>query len=171
MAHTLQPHFREEHEMEINELVSQLAETRKKLAKYREAWAEIEERVISQTRETNKNLLEDIEFLKRDEGELNEQIRNDAVIEYSGYPEGGKQIALGVSIRVVSKYEYSPTNALDWAKKTGLCLQLDKTAFDDLCRTSSKPEFVSRVERITATIAKDLDAALEQEDPNDDATD
>lgn len=70
----------------------------------------------------------------------------------------------GCGIRVSTKIAtiYDDSKALAWAKQKDICLTLDVKAFEEICKTASKPDFVQCVESETtsATIDTDLSKAL-----------
>lgn len=70
----------------------------------------------------------------------------------------------GTGIRVSNKITviYDDSKALEWAKQKDICLQLDTKAFEEICKTASKPDFVQCVESelTSATIDSDLSKAL-----------
>ena len=95
---------------------------------------------------------------------LEADIKRLAVHQYSANPDKGKQLGCGVAIRVSvsTTYAYEATQALSWAKEHGICLQLNVKAFEEVCATDAKPDFVGVAceDVVTATIAKDLVKAL-----------
>lgn len=69
---------------------------------------------------------------------------------------------IGIQIKKPTTIGYDPGKAFEWAKQKDICLSLDATAFEAICLTPSKPDFVSvnTVETPTGTIDKDLSKAL-----------
>lgn len=68
---------------------------------------------------------------------------------------GNKQFDKQLSVRVNTRLEYAEPEALEWAKKHGLCLALDKKAFEKIASVQSL-DFVKPVDVASAVIAKDL---------------
>ena len=62
----------------------------------------------------------------------------------------------GLNIAVETGYEFDANTALAWAKDHQLCLVLDTKAFEALCKTTSRPPFVSITTAPKAKIAADL---------------
>jgi len=69
---------------------------------------------------------------------------------------------IGIQIKKPTTIGYDPGKAFEWAKQKDICLSLDITAFEAICLTPSKPDFVSvhADEVPTGTIDKDLSKAL-----------
>lgn len=66
--------------------------------------------------------------------------------------------AAGVEIKLYKTMRYDPTRALDWAKRTGMCLvpeSLDAKAFEKIAKATTI-EFVEYDEEPKVTIATDL---------------
>ena len=68
---------------------------------------------------------------------------------------GNKKPCKGVAIREVTKLDYEPSLALEWAKKTGLALKLDATTFEKIAK-ADKPDFVTMRIEPQATISQEL---------------
>ena len=68
---------------------------------------------------------------------------------------GKKTFDKDLSVRVTEKFVYSETDAFEWAKKHGLCLALDKKAFEKIASVQDL-EFVARKGSASAVIAKNL---------------
>lgn len=88
---------------------------------------------------------------------IEQNVRELALEAFAADPSN-KKPGPGVGIRVVKRYDYEPTTALAWAKEHGLCLALDSKKFTEICKTDARPEFVTELEELTATIATDLGA-------------
>ena len=74
---------------------------------------------------------------------------------------GNKRPGPGVAIREVTKMDYDPIVALDWAKEHDLCLTLDRKNFEDLAkRRPADFAFVEYRNEPQATISTDLSKAL-----------
>lgn len=63
---------------------------------------------------------------------------------------GKKKLYGGIGIRESTKYNYNNVDALDWAKKSGLCLSLDTKAFEKII-TVQKLDFVTEEKDIKVT--------------------
>ena len=74
---------------------------------------------------------------------------------------GDKHPGPGLGIRVVSKLEYDSGVAFDWALEHKLALKLDSPTFEKIAKSNSLP-FVAVTDQPTATIATDLEKALEE---------
>ena len=73
---------------------------------------------------------------------------------------GDKHPAVGVGINVTTTYEYTPADALKWAKEHNLALTLDKTAFEKIAK-ADPPDFVTVDKNVLkATISTDLEKVL-----------
>ena len=66
---------------------------------------------------------------------------------------GNKAIDADLSIRINTALAYDGDEALGWAKEHGLCLALDKKAFEKLASVQAL-DFVQTVEKPVAVIAK-----------------
>ncbi len=71
-----------------------------------------------------------------------------------------KAVCPGVSVRIVTRLAYTLTEALAWAKRTGIALSLDVKAFEKVARTGICGEFVNPIEEAQAMIATDLGKTL-----------
>lgn len=65
---------------------------------------------------------------------------------------GSKQLGGGLSVRVNKRLVYDDKRALAWAKEHGLCLALDKKAFEKIAAVD-QPDFVAVEESPVAVIA------------------
>jgi hypothetical protein len=92
------------------------------------------------------------------EATLREQIV--AAFEKTGDKKPGP--GCGVRVAETQHYLYDEKTAFEWAKLHDLGLMLDRDFFEGICESPSRPGFVTveTEKKITATIAKDLDAAL-----------
>jgi hypothetical protein len=142
----------------INRLVRSLAERRR-------AYVEIKGRRMQAEatfRQENSDLFEDEVSHAGLVGQTEQELRDHALAEYRDTKE--KAVCPGVSIRLVTTFEYPPGEALDWAKARGICLTLDGKAFKDLCKSdANRPAFVKVEDLPQATIAGDLDAVIARE--------
>ena len=66
----------------------------------------------------------------------------------------------GVSVKVFMVLKYEEEKALNWAVSKGMCLSLDKKAFEKVASAAGL-EFVEQVEEPRVQISKDLTEALE----------
>ena len=73
---------------------------------------------------------------------------------------GEKKPCEGVGVREVTKLEYDPKEAFQWAIKHAMCLQLDSKAFTKVALADT-PEFVKVITEPQATIATDLTKVIE----------
>ena len=92
------------------------------------------------------------------------RLRDMAVLEFS--QTGDRKPAPGVSIRMATEIRYDDEAAFAWAKQSGMCLTLDAKAFDAIARHNPLP-FVTREDVPTATIARDLSAAVGADEPEE----
>jgi len=72
---------------------------------------------------------------------------------------GNKSPALGVGIRELTKLEYDPEVALEWALEHKIALSLDRRLFETFAKTTPLP-FVERHIDLQGIIAADLSMAL-----------
>ncbi len=68
---------------------------------------------------------------------------------------GNKKPCEGVAIREVTKLDYEPSLALEWAKKSGLALKLDTSVFEKIMRADPADFVIVRIEP-QATISTEL---------------
>lgn len=139
---------------ELAEARRELAEIKQEIDEARAAWEA-----------DNETLLDDYRALQSSVAERETDLRNAALEAYERYSE--RKPATGVTVKQYTVYHYSDADALEWAKSKGMCLRLDRTAFERqakaLAGTDDQPAWL-RVERESrATIATDLDAALGSE--------
>lgn len=69
---------------------------------------------------------------------------------------GNKTPAPGVGIRIISKLDYKPETAFEWAVNHKMALKLDVTAFEKIAKASPL-EFVTTREEAQATISQNLE--------------
>ena len=75
---------------------------------------------------------------------------------------GNKTPADGVGIREVTKLEYKPKDAYDWALDHKIALSLDKKSFERMAKEFNQPlDFVTITTEPQATIATNLDKSCE----------
>jgi len=65
----------------------------------------------------------------------------------------------GVEIKMFQVLNYEPLEAFNWARDTGLALQLDKKIFEKIAK-ADPPDFVTITEEPKVTIATDLGKVL-----------
>lgn len=87
--------------------------------------------------EENAELLNEIRALKASIAERKERIRALALAEYER--TGKKKLPHGIGIRVEPEFQYDANEALAWAIRTGLALQLDVKAFRKNAVTNGLP--------------------------------
>jgi hypothetical protein len=113
--------------------------------------------------ESHKGITEAANAAKDHLGVVEGALRSAIIADYER--TGNKQPADGCGIRVSGQYNYDEKVALSWAADHGLCLKLDTKAFGDICKAeSTRPDFVSAEETVTATIATDLSKFVEAQD-------
>lgn len=94
------------------------------------------------------------------QAESEENLRTLALSLYRANPKN-RLVAPGVEVKLFTVTSYDPQQALEWAKTHGLCLALDKRAFDTLAKAdSTRPEFVAIGKEPRAMLAADLGQAL-----------
>jgi len=76
------------------------------------------------------SILEDIGVIKN-------TINSEALREYIDSGQSKKKLEGGIGIRVNRTFEYDAVEALDWAKKSGLCLSLNKKAFEAIAKVQN----------------------------------
>ena len=106
--------------------------------------------------EENKEQIELVANTKADVEEAEDELRD---LTLKAYKEtGNKAPAEGVGIREVTKLDYDPKVALDWATEYKMALKLDTTAFGKIVKASPL-DFVKITTEPMATIATNLDEA------------
>lgn len=113
---------------------------------------------------TRSTDMADENIIKLDICELESLIKGLAVEAYKKDPAIGKKPFAGIGIQESTKteYQYSVAEALKWAMQKEICIRLDDKAFEAICATPAKPDFVdvSTETTVKATIATDLDKVL-----------
>jgi hypothetical protein len=90
-------------------------------------------------------------------------LRQEAVVRYE--VTGAKDVAPGVSIRLTTRVELDEDAALAFAKEKGIGLTFDRRALERIATADPAAcGFATVVKVPAATIARDLDAVLAQED-------
>lgn len=103
-------------------------------------------------REIHAELLHQIDEAKIDAREAEDALRAAGFAEYEA--TGTKKLPCGLGVRVITKLDYDPVVALEWAKAHGLALTLDTKAFEKIAK-ADRPDFVSLVEVPTVTLPSD----------------
>lgn len=115
-----------------------------------------------QWEEANAALLFEAQHRRQVLAEAESLLRSMAEAHYLVTKE--KKPAAGIEIKIQRVYEYSKEKALEWAKRTGICLipeTLDERAFNKVAAASTIPlDFVTVTEKPTVTIATNLDKAM-----------
>jgi hypothetical protein len=138
----------------FSDLAAEVAHYRKEYAKAKaqldalyQAWL-TETQQIGDTVSKMKDLLADAES----------RLRSAALNTYAA--TGEKKFPCGVGVKIATRMNYSPADALTWARAHNIALQLDKTAFEKIAKASPM-EFVEFVEVPTATLPTDTAKLLE----------
>lgn len=103
-------------------------------------------------RETHAELLHKIDEAKIDAREAEDALRAAGFAEFQA--TGKKKLPCGLGVRVSTKPDYDPAEALTWAKHHGLALQLDKAAFERIVKADT-PDFVKMIDVVTVTLPSD----------------
>ncbi|GIW89970.1 MAG: hypothetical protein KatS3mg109_0402 [Pirellulaceae bacterium] len=135
--------------------VARLAELRRKLAEKQDEWRTL----VTMFEQHHAERKEAIAELKTAVAELETRIREAAVSEYE--LTGDRTPAPGIAIRLVTRVEYDPKEALRWAVEKRLAVTLDRAAFEKIAVASKGEGVPARIREVPqATIATDLDKAL-----------
>jgi hypothetical protein len=109
--------------------------------------------------ESNEALITNLHNTQAKLGELESGLRETAV-EYYGHT-GTKKMVGGIGIKVMTKLDYNPDKAFEWAKEHGLALQLDKRSFETIAKTQEikigDEVLVRKREVPTATLPSNID--------------
>lgn len=97
----------------------------------------------------NAELIELVANAKQDFDNLDRDLRELAVNHFKA--NGEKTLDENLSVRINTKLKYDQTAALAWATEKGVCLALDKKAFENVAPNLC-PELVETVETPTAVI-------------------
>jgi|TARA_Y100000310_G_scaffold344765_1_gene459335 hypothetical protein len=135
--------------MSLPELVQQLAAARQDADLAANALRMEQE----QFAEDHADLFNRVEGARKGVADIEGAIRETALAHYA--VDGNKKPSPGVGIRVSTKLDYTPANALAWAKEHSIALSLDKRAFEKIAKVDT-PEFVTVTEEPQATIAREL---------------
>jgi len=101
----------------------------------------------------NASLLESLNSIRESCTEAESLLRELTLKVY--HETGDKRPAEGVAIREITKLDYDPKQAFDWALHHEMALKLDVSAFEKIAKTSP-PGFVTIRTDPQATIASEL---------------
>jgi len=142
-------------------IIEELTELRDQVAALRVERDNLEARVKAATQaaieRVNEEHATELLALSYVEDELEgkeSQLREGAVANF--LETGNKKPIPGVGVREVAVVEYRDTEALSWAKRTGLCLKLDAPAFKRVAKANlaEVPALIKKVPQ--GTISRDL---------------
>lgn len=139
----------------------QLTQWARNVATTRTALAEMQDeykRRLAEFEAVNAGLIENINVLKLNATQFEDELREMALAEYAA--TGAKKFSHGIGIRVTTKLDYDEVQALEWAKAHRLALKLDAKAFEKIAKADT-PDFVQVVEVPTATLPTDTAKLLE----------
>jgi len=102
---------------------------------------------------SNEILIDDIKALSRDVHSMQDIISTQCIEKYD--KTGNKEIGEGLSIKIMTSYNYDEKLAFDWALTHKLCLQLDTKAFKSIMKTQSL-DFVTTKEKKVACFSAAL---------------
>ena len=127
--------------------VKELAQARREFAVVAEAWRE----------EVEKHPMKyDYDLARAKMVQLETEVREEVTAEYM--KTGEKKFSNGCSIRVRKEFAYMTEQALEWCMEHGMCLTVDNTAFNALCKIDKlRPAFVDEHEVVSPTIPTKLD--------------
>lgn len=130
------------------------------LRSYRDKEAELGEKLraekavlISTYENAHKAEIKELTEITIQKQEVENALRTSALELYEVTHE--KQLYGGIGIAIRKVLEYEETTAMEWAKKTGLALTLDKKAFEKIAK-ADKPEFVEIKEIPSVRIPTDI---------------
>lgn len=103
--------------------------------------------------EMNSDLIDDIIEAKEDLGVMETGLRNLILDNYKA--TGSKKMYGGCGVRIVSRPQYDPEEAMSWALDRKLALSLDKRAFEKIAK-ATPIDFVSFTEEIVPLIPKKI---------------
>jgi len=113
--------------------------------------AEIKDRREAWELETG-DIFSDRDVLGTTIARIEAELKAQRVADYDGEDKGK---VFGVGIREETKLDYLDVNALAWALRHKLALQLDRKRFEKMAKIDP-PDFVTSTTTVTATIATDL---------------
>lgn len=139
--------------MEVEKLQEQINIVRIARHKAQQA-SEAKNKAKAEWETQNKSLLDEATQTAQLVTEAEDTLRILALQAYT--VTGNKQPAPGVSVRVLTKLEYNPKEALKWAMSHQIALSLDKKSFEGFAKATPL-DFVTIREEPQATIASDLE--------------
>ena len=104
----------------------------------------------------NKVLIETIEIKRSGQEDIKEVLRVQAEEEFKETNQ--KKLLGGIGIRILSKLNYSESNAMDWSKENmpiAIKTILDKKQFETFAK-SNDLDFVNKEEKISVTFPKEI---------------
>jgi len=126
------------------------------LADAREKYAELKAVLDAHRTEWEATWAELIDFVddaKNDVAHLESEIRTAGLAHYAANPDS-KKLPHSLGIREVTRLEYDPAAALDWAMDKRMYLKLDTSAFEKVAKVTPV-EFVTTITTTTVTIPTD----------------
>jgi hypothetical protein len=137
-------------ELEAKADLIYLAQLRKKEARYKDKHSQWMDAIKAK----NKAFFADYEKVKEEITVTQDALRSRAIELYNLTKE--KKFIGGLGVQVRKTLDYSPAVALEWAKKSGLCLALDKESFEKIAKAEALVhdgrQFVQHGEKIIGTI-------------------
>jgi len=104
----------------------------------------------------NKDLIQYIEKVSNEENEMKEKVKIEAIEEFK--KTGQKKLIGGIGIRVLSKLNYSESEAMTWADTNmpiAIKRVLDKKQFETFAK-STELDFVEKEEKVSVTFPKEI---------------
>lgn len=104
----------------------------------------------------NKDLIQYIEKVSNEENEMKEKVKIEAIEEFE--KTGQKKLIGGIGIRVLSKLNYSESEAITWADTNmpiAIKRVLDKKQFETFAK-STELDFVEKEEKVSVTFPKEI---------------
>ena len=141
---------------ELEEQIKAVAEARQKATGLRSQRFES----VSEWNKANKELLDAVSQAEEDVAAKEAQLR-ELTLQVFAFTDN-KTPAEGVSVKVFSKLEYDPKEALKWSMSHQVALKLDAPIFENLAKAAPM-DFVQTKDEPRAQIAQDLSAALKEE--------
>ena len=135
--------------MELKELINKVVEARERM----QGATLLRKESYERWAEENDHLFGLEKITKETCQEAETKLREMAIETYLKTLD--KAVALGVSIRVMTKLDYDAKEAMEWAVKHELALKLDISKFEKIAKTENLT-FVTITEEPTATIATEL---------------
>ena len=142
----------------LNEALLSLKQHREKLTALR---GELAERRAAYDAE-NAELIAQVAAMSEDCANAEEICRQVALDIFS--TTGDKRVHPCVTVKEFTVYDYSPAKVFDWAQEHGLCLSLDRKAFEGLCKQdSTRPSFVAVLTEARSQVASDLGKIVDEQ--------